>query len=420
VADINERLDRLQRREEFDRFGRPMRHAPAETTVGPPVARPAGVDDRLGEVLDAVASVVRRHPGLSVMVALADGRAGRPVIRVTERDGGVETGVVVVATAQPRSVEPTPQPGDRREASAGYGPYDGLSHRAAAPTRESVPGSDPVFEPAFRDSLPSPDSLPSRDSLLAREGLPARDALLAREGLLARADLASREPVGDGVASRDGLLARGGLAAGDDGSREDRSRERLSHDEFARDGLLNNGLLDNGLFNDGLSGDGPSRDSRPSEGRPGDGGLTRGGLPSEGLARDGLDPDGLDRGGRARDEMDRGGVSRDGGSADGTPADDLQPGRAPARSAAANGRHAAAREQSPRAGSSWHDALWSPESRDRFRQADEDRQRNREEPGPAAGSIPLGEDTSQVVSRLAQLLRENPTLAASWSREAEE
>ena len=79
MADINERLDRLQRREEFDRLGRPLRPAPAELPVGPVVARPAGVDDRLGEVLDAVAAVVSRHHGLSVMVALADGRAGRPV-----------------------------------------------------------------------------------------------------------------------------------------------------------------------------------------------------------------------------------------------------------------------------------------------------------------------------------------------------
>ena len=70
MADINERLDRLQRREEFDRFGRPLRPVPTELPVGPVVARPAGVDDRLGEVLDAVASVVCRHPGLSVRDAL--------------------------------------------------------------------------------------------------------------------------------------------------------------------------------------------------------------------------------------------------------------------------------------------------------------------------------------------------------------
>ena len=116
-------------------------------------------------------------------------------------------------------------------------------------------------------------------------------------------------------------------------------------------------------------------------------------------------------------------MSRDGLPAcrgDGLPSrEEVQAVRGPARTA--DGRHAAAREQQPGAGwsgSSWHDALWSPESRDRFRQAEQDRRRAREEPGPAA--IPLPEDTSQVVSRLAQLLRENPTLAANWSREAQE
>jgi hypothetical protein len=290
VADINDRLDRLQRREEFDRFGRPLRPVPAETPVGPVVGRPAGVDDRLGEVLDAVASVVSRHPGLSVMVALADGRAGRPVIRVTERDGSVETGVVVVGSravdplpetapaatgptviehvaagpgwepardpgweppARPAPAAPTPAaPAPAAPTPAEYGPYDGLSTRAAAPTRSSVPGSDPVFEPAYRDSLPS------------------RDAVRA--------------------------------------------------------------------------------------------------------------------------------------------------------AAPANGRHAAARddEATGRSGSSWHDALWSPESRGRFRPAEPERG----EAGPAAPgpTIPLPEDTSQVVSRLAQLLRDNPTLASTWSREAQE
>jgi hypothetical protein len=268
VADINERLDRLQRRQEFDRFGRPQRPAPTEMPVGPVVARPAGVDDRLGEVLDAVAAVVCRHPGLSVMVALADGRAGRPVIRVTEREGGVETGVVVVGSAPPRAVEQTPptaaaQTRDpalepvRDTAAAEYGPYDGLSTPTAAPTRESVPGSDPVFEPALRD------------------GPPSRDATQAR-------------------------------------------------------------------------------------------------------------------------------------------------------TASANGRHAAApREERPAAvwsGSSWHDALWSPGSRSRFRPGEQDPRRAAEERAPATpgSTIPLPEDTSQVVSRLAQLLRENPTLTASWSREAPE
>jgi hypothetical protein len=182
VADINERLDRLQRREEFDRFGRPLRPVPTELPVGPVVARPAGVDDRLGEVLDAVAAVVRRHQGLSVMVALADGRAGRPVIRVTERDGGVETGVVVVNSTQPRAAGPTPgaEPiGPPSRPPAEYGPYDGMSTPAAAPTRGSVPGSDPVFEPAFRDRMPAPE---------AREAAPANGRHAADRGYQDGAD----------------------------------------------------------------------------------------------------------------------------------------------------------------------------------------------------------------------------------------
>jgi hypothetical protein len=215
------------------------------------------------------------------------------VVRVTERDGSVETGVVVVGGAGPRAVapgaepriidgyaevgparpaedpgyepaarqqvaagyepdpQPAPEPAARQTTPAEYGPYDGLSTRAAAPTRSSVPGSDPVFEPAYRDSLPS------------------RDAV------------------------------RAGAAPG-------------------------------------------------------------------------------------------------------------------------NGRHAAARDDEPggRSASSWHDALWSPESRGRFRSAEPEQ----DESGPPApgATIPLPEDTSQVVSRLAQLLRDNPTLTSNWSREAQE
>jgi hypothetical protein len=92
----------------------------------------------------------------------------------------------------------------------------------------------------------------------------------------------------------------------------------------------------------------------------------------------------------------------------------------------ANGRHAAAHDDEPStgwSGSSWHNALWSPGSRDRFRPEEQDGPRAPERestPGVPGPTIPIPEDTSQVVSRLAQLLRENPTLAASWSREAQE
>jgi hypothetical protein len=382
VADINERLDRLQRREEFDRFGRPLRHGSTEISVGPVVARPAGVDDRLGEVLDAVASVVRRHSGLSVMVALADGRAGRPVIRVTERDGSVETGVVVVGSSPPRPVEPTPRtepPAEVREpVPAEYGPYDGLSTPAAAPARESVPGSDPVFEPALRDGPSTRDNVLARDSLPSRDGVPGRHGLAAGEGLPAREELSR-----DSLAPRDGLASRDSLAAAE---------------------------------------------TPPDRSASGDGAASRDGVdPRESLAsrdgvgfREGVSGAGAASGdGTSRDAMARAGTSRDG-----LPSrEDVQSGREPDRRTAADGRHAATtRTRSGGAGwsgSSWHDALWSPESRDRFRQAEQDRQQAHEERGPA-GAIPLPADTSQVVSRLAQLLRENPTLAASWSREAQE
>jgi hypothetical protein len=232
MADINDRLDRLQRREEFDRNGLPLRPEPG-------VVRPAGVDDRLGEVLDAVAAVVRRHPGLSVMIAVADGRAGRPVVRVTERDGTVETGVVVVSGAGGSAPPPT-----------------AAAQTAAVPTTERP-----------RDVDPHPTE-------------PGRHAVRPE-----------RTPTGSGWS-----------------------------------------------------------------------------------------------------------------------------------------------------GSSWHDSLWSAGAQARFRGPDAARPEHRrpdqdadtdrlrlvadEEaaapPPPPGGTVPLPEDTSQVVSRLAQLLRDNPTLASNWSREAPE
>ena len=86
MADINDRLERLSRREEFARR--------AQRGGSPPVGPDVDLDDDFAEVLLAVARVVQRHPGLSVMVAPADGRPGRTVIRVSERDGAVETAVV--------------------------------------------------------------------------------------------------------------------------------------------------------------------------------------------------------------------------------------------------------------------------------------------------------------------------------------
>jgi hypothetical protein len=100
VADINDRLDRLNRREEF---ARRAYHSAL------PLAPDVDLDDDFVEVLVAVARVVQRHPGLSVMVAPADGRPGRTVIRVSERAGSVESAVVPPPVPREASV-PRPEP----------------------------------------------------------------------------------------------------------------------------------------------------------------------------------------------------------------------------------------------------------------------------------------------------------------------
>jgi hypothetical protein len=112
VADINDRLERLNRREQLARLAhqRPLRGAPAE-----------GLGEDFLEVLEAVARAVQRHPALSVMVAAIDGRPGRTVVRVTERDGAVETALVAAPTraGEPgRHAEPTGQPASAASAVA--------------------------------------------------------------------------------------------------------------------------------------------------------------------------------------------------------------------------------------------------------------------------------------------------------------
>jgi hypothetical protein len=97
VADISDRLERLNRREEFARR--------AYHGLLPPTPD-AELDDDFAEVLVAVARVVQRHPGLSVMVAPADGRPGRTVIRVTEHAGSVETAVVPPPVSREVGVPP--------------------------------------------------------------------------------------------------------------------------------------------------------------------------------------------------------------------------------------------------------------------------------------------------------------------------
>jgi hypothetical protein len=145
MADINDRLDRLNRREELAR--RVLRRPIAEP--------PAGLDEDFREVVDAVARTVRRFPGLSVMVAPADGRSGRTVIRVTERDGFVETAVVTPPRSVPAGPAPAPaaqppaQPAGALAADRGRhavppddaGPRNGTGADEAPARSEPVPGS---------------------------------------------------------------------------------------------------------------------------------------------------------------------------------------------------------------------------------------------------------------------------------------
>jgi hypothetical protein len=85
MADINDRLERLHKREEMSRRVLQQRAVPE------PVA---GVGGDFVEVVEAVVQVVRRHPGMAVMVAPGDGRQGGAVVRVSEQDGEVDVVVV--------------------------------------------------------------------------------------------------------------------------------------------------------------------------------------------------------------------------------------------------------------------------------------------------------------------------------------
>ncbi len=87
MADINDRLQRLSRRDELTRRVLQHRAVPAEV---------AGVGSDFLDVVEAVVSIVRRHPGMSVMLAPGDGRRGSAVVRISELHGDAE--VAVVAT----------------------------------------------------------------------------------------------------------------------------------------------------------------------------------------------------------------------------------------------------------------------------------------------------------------------------------
>jgi hypothetical protein len=85
MADIHDRLERLQRRDELARRVLQQRMVPEPVT---------GAGDDFVEVVEAVMQVVRRHPGMAVMVAPGDGRQGSAVVRVSEQDGDVDVSVV--------------------------------------------------------------------------------------------------------------------------------------------------------------------------------------------------------------------------------------------------------------------------------------------------------------------------------------
>ncbi len=85
MADINDRLERLNKRDELTRRVLQQRALPDSVAE-------LGAD--FVEVIEAVVHVIRRQPGASVMVAPGDGRRGSAVVRISEAAGDVEIQVV--------------------------------------------------------------------------------------------------------------------------------------------------------------------------------------------------------------------------------------------------------------------------------------------------------------------------------------
>jgi hypothetical protein len=85
MADINDRLERLHKRDELTRRVLAQRALPDSV---------AELGEDFVEVIEAVVNVIRRQPGASVMVAPGDGRRGSAVVRITEAAGDVEIQVV--------------------------------------------------------------------------------------------------------------------------------------------------------------------------------------------------------------------------------------------------------------------------------------------------------------------------------------
>lgn len=143
------------------------------------------------EVLEAVGRIVRKHPGLSVMVAPADGRTSQAVIRVSERHGKVETAVI-----RPPSQAPHPGSGDPA--------FDG--NGATAPAGAAADGG---WNGASSDVADLADDADGEETVVVNvpvgwNGDERHPAPGAQLGAADHADLADDPELGDaaGMASR--------------------------------------------------------------------------------------------------------------------------------------------------------------------------------------------------------------------------
>jgi hypothetical protein len=144
VADIHDRLQRLSRRDELTRRVLQHRSVPTEVVE-------VGAD--FLDVVEAVSSVVRRHPGMSVMLAPGDGRRGSAVIRIAEQHGEAE--VSVVSTPSSGADEAAPRRDPAPSGSAGRGaespaPTPVPAGSGRADQRGRPPGPDEPPPPVWR------------------------------------------------------------------------------------------------------------------------------------------------------------------------------------------------------------------------------------------------------------------------------
>jgi len=147
MADINDRLQRLSRRDELTR--RVLQHR-----VVPQEVASLGAD--FLDVVEAVANVVRRHPGMSIMVAPGDGRRGSAVVRVTELQGDAEVALVSSPPAGARGAasaageDPVVAAGPARSAAVAAGAAQPAAaiHNDAGPPSAGPPGAGHAGQPA--------------------------------------------------------------------------------------------------------------------------------------------------------------------------------------------------------------------------------------------------------------------------------